>query len=263
MSGAEPPIEEADLHAYVDGHLTALRAAAVRRFLEANHHEARRVAAWSAQRDALREALAPYATSSLSREISLSGLIESRLRPRRTAWLMAAVVLFALLVGGGAGWILRDLSGPTRERLAMSLLEQQGLASHIVYASDRRHPIEVAAAERDHLAQWLSNRLDRSIAPPRLEAIGYRLIGGRLLATERGGAAALFVYEDARGQRLSLLLRPMARDLYSPQSDIRAGAVNGCAWIANGMGYAVVASLPDDELEHVADQVRQDLRGAS
>ena len=45
------------------------------------------------------------------------------------------------------------------------------------------HPIEVAATERDHLAQWLSNRLSRSVTPPALDALGYRLIGGRLLAT--------------------------------------------------------------------------------
>jgi len=41
------------------------------------------------------------------------------------------------------------------------------------------------------------------------------------------------------------------------------GGVNGCAWIADGMGYAVVASLPDDELERVADQVRKEIPGAS
>jgi anti-sigma factor RsiW len=39
--------------------------------------------------------------------------------------------------------------------------------------------------------------------------------------------------------------------------------VNGCAWIADGMGYAVVASLPDDELDSVSDQVQREVRGAS
>ena len=69
-------------------------------------------------------------------------------------------------------------------------------------------------------------------APPELDALGYRLIGGRLLATERGGAAALFMYEDARGQRLTLVLRPMARGLHAARADMNAGGLNGCAWIA-------------------------------
>ena len=145
----------------------------------------------------------------------------------------------------------------------MSLLEQKGLATHLVYAADRRHPIEVGAAERDHLAQWLSNRLSRKVSPPLLDALGYRLIGGRLLATEQGGAAALFMYEDAQGRRLSLVLRPTTRDLPAARADIRRGTVNGCARIANGMGYAVIASQPDDELDRVADQARQEFGLAS
>ena len=101
------------------------------------------------------------------------------------------------------------------------------------------------------------------MSPPLLDALGYRLIGGRLLATEQGGAAALFMYEDAKGRRLSLVLRPTTRDLPAARTDIRRGTVNGCARIANGMGYAVIASLPDDELDRVADQARQEFGLAS
>jgi len=262
MSGSELPIAEEDLHAFVDGQLTPPRRAEVQRYLDANPQEARRVATWSAQREALRDALAPYAAAPLPPELNLSRLIEERLRPRRRVWLTAASVLLALALGGTAGWMVHAPTGPTRAALAMSLLEQLGLASHVVYAADKRHPIEVPAADRDHLAQWLSNRLSRSVTPPALDALGYRLIGGRLLATEHGSAAALFMYEDAHGQRLSLVLRPMARDLHAARADMREGAVNGCAWIADGMGYAVVAALPDDTLDTIAEQVQQQVHKA-
>ncbi len=262
MSGLGLPIAEEDLHAYVDGQLAPLRRAEVQRYLDANPREARRVAAWTAQREALRDILALHSAAPLPPDLNLSRMIEQRLRPRRRVWLTAASVLLALAVGGAGGWMLRAPSVPMRDAVAMSLLEQQALTSHAVYAADKRHPIEVTAAERDHLAQWLSNRLSRSVAPPALDGLGYRLIGGRLLATEHGGAAALFIYEDTHGQRVSLVLRPMARDLRTARSDMRKGAMNGCAWIADGMGYAVVASLPDDELELVADQVRQEFHGA-
>ncbi len=265
MSGSALPIAEEDLHAFVDGQPVPLRRAEVQRYLDANPHEARRVAAWASQREALREAFALQAAAPLPPELNLSRLIEERLQrwPRRLAWLSAASVLLALIMGGAGGWMLRAPSRPSRGALAMSLLEQEGLATHLVYAADKRHPIEVGAAEPDHLAQWLSDRLSRKVSPPLLDALGYRLIGGRLLATEQGGAAALFMYEDAQGQRLSLVLRPMTRDLLAAQTDMRRGAVNGCAWIANGMGYAVIASLPDDQLDRVADQVRQEVGRAS
>jgi len=135
------------------------------------------------------------------------------------------------------------------------LLQQQAMASRTVYAVDVRHPIEVTAAEQDHLSQWLSNRLRRHVAPPDLSALGYHLLGGRLLATERGGAAALFVYDDAQGNRVSLLLRPMAPELQASRSDIAQGSLAGCTWIRGGMGYAVVAAAPDQILDQIADQI--------
>ena len=263
MSGPQPPIAEADLHAFVDNQLPSSRFAAVQRYLYANQQDARRVAAWAAQREALRQALALQAEAPLPPGLDLSRLIETRLRRRHTTWLTAASVLLALALGGAGGWLLRLPYAPDRDALALALLEQQGLATHEVYAADKRHPTEVAAVDRDHLTQWLSNRLNRKVAPPELDALGYRLIGGRLLATERGGAAALFMYEDARGRRLSLVLRPMARGLHAARADMSASGVNGCAWIANGLGYAVVAALPDEELDRVADYMRLELPAAS
>ena len=48
MSGSQPPIGEADLHAFVDNQLPSSRLAAVQRYLYANQQDARRVAAWAA-----------------------------------------------------------------------------------------------------------------------------------------------------------------------------------------------------------------------
>jgi anti-sigma factor RsiW len=256
VSGSEPPITEEDLHAYVDGQLAPIRQAAVQRYLQANPEEARRVAAWTAQRGALRAVFAAHAAAPLPHSLNLSRLIEPRLRRRRVSRLAIASALLTMVVGGGS-WLLLAPTTPERAAPAMALLQQQALATYAVYAIDRRHPIEVGADQKDHLSTWLSNRLRRTVKPPDLEALDYRLIGGRLLATEHGGAAALFMYEDSHGQRLSLMLRPMSPDLRAPTSDMRDGTVNGCAWITDGLGYAVVAALPDAELDRVADFIRQ------
>ena len=207
--------------------------------------------------------LALQAEAPLPPGLDLSRLIETRLRRRHKTWLTAASVLLALALGGAGGWLLRLPFAPDRDTRALALLEQQGLATHAVFAADKWHPVEVSAVEHDRLTQWLSHRLNRKVALPELDALGYRLIGGRLLATERGGAAALFMYGDARGQRLSLVLRPMARGLHAARADMSAGGVHGCAWIADGLGYAVVAALPDEELDRVADRVRLELPAAS
>jgi anti-sigma factor RsiW len=217
---------------------------------------ARRVATYREQRERLRAAFADVSAQPLPPELNLQRLVEARLL-RRTSpwWRFAAAVLLSLGLGGMAGWYLTAGPRPDRNALAMSVLQQQAMASHAVYTSDARHPIEVAAGDDTQLAQWLSNRLHRDVAPPDLSSLGYRLLGGRLLATERGGAAALFVYQDASGTRLSLLLRPMAPELHTGREDVARGSVNGCAWITDGMGYAVVASTTDAAVERVADQI--------
>ncbi len=257
MTAAERPISEDELHAYVDDRLGAARRLEVEHYLHAQPELARRVAAYCAQRAALRSAFAARAAEPIPPELNLTRLLESRLRQRRGWWRIAAAIVLSLGVGGAAGWYLGLPAKPDRTQLAVSLLQQEAMSSHAVYATDRRHPIEVAAAERDHLAQWLSNRLRRSVAPPDLSLAGYRLLGGRLLATERGAAAALFIYEDAQGNRLSLLMRPMAPELQAPRSDMSQSAVNGCTWIEKGIGYAVVAAMSDDALDHVAQQISQ------
>jgi anti-sigma factor RsiW len=259
VSDAARPVHEDDLHAFIDGQLAADRRTAVQRYLDANPEAARRVAAYQAQRAELRDVFLVPEAGTLPPRLDLANLLEERRSGRIARWRIAAMITLTLGIGATGGWFLHQPSVLGRNALALQLLEQEALASHVVYAADRRHPIEVGASDEAHLKQWLSNRLDRKVAPPDLSSLGFQLIGGRLLATEHGAPAALFMYDDTAGQRLSLLLRPMARDLKSPETDIAQAGINGCAWIAKGMGYAVVAALPESELDRVADKVRAEL----
>ncbi len=251
----EQPISTDELHAYVDDRLDPDRRRQVELYLSSQPELTRRVAAYRDQRDGLRAALAAGALEPIPPELNLSRLLEARLARRPAWWRIAAAVVLCLGIGGGAGWYLGTLPRQSRIEVAVSLLQQQAMASHTVYADDRRHPVELTAAEADHLSQWLSNRLRRNVAAPDLSPLGYRLLGGRLLATERGGTAALFVYDDASGARLSVLLRPMAPELDATRIDMSQGSLNGCAWIHGGLGYAVVATVSDQTLDEVADRV--------
>ena len=259
MGEVTPPIDENDLHAYIDGELEVGRRFAVERYLEENPGAARRVADYRVQRETIRAAFAARATEPLPPELSLARIIAERGRPRRMPWLVAASVALSLGLGMAGGWLLHGVPEPGRTQRAMALLEQEALASHVVYAVDLRHPVEVASTEAPHLQQWLSNRLDRMVVAPDLSALGYHLIGGRLLATERGGAAALLMYDDADHHRISVLLRPMTPTLHAAGAMIRKDGVNGRAWIANGLGVAVVAAIPERDIMPLATQIGTDL----
>ncbi len=177
----------------------------------------------------------------------------------RAAWQVAAAAVLALGLGVGGGWALW---GPTPSRAnerAMKVLMQQGFATYAVFAPDARHPIEVPATEQVHLTQWLSNRLHRPVTIPDLSQFGYSLLGGRLVATEQGGAAALIMYAGAKGDRIALLLRPMRADLESGDQVRSESSMQLCAWIRNGFGYALVGPANDTNLETAADHIRGDL----
>ncbi|MBS0562063.1 MAG: anti-sigma factor [Proteobacteria bacterium] len=257
MSGTQP-IREEDLHAYVDGQLEPARRPAVEDYLAATPAAAAKVAAYAAQRNALHAAFDARAAEPLPPELDLSRLLETRLARRRAPWRLAAASAAFLLIGAAAGWALRGATLVANEAPPMARFAQQALATHAVYAVDRRHPVEVQAAEREHLVRWLSNRLDRDASPPDLSSIGYHLIGGRLLATERGGPAALFMYENEAHVRLSVILRPMAPALHAPRTEIARGETHLCGWIDNGLGYAVVAAMPDAEIDRASDLIRKE-----
>jgi anti-sigma factor RsiW len=246
MNEVAPPIGDDDLHAYVDGQLEVGRRDAVERYLAATPEAAERVAAYQMQRQAIRAA---FAAEPPPPHLSLAGIIAQRRSRPRVSWLIAASVALAFGLGAAGGWLAHDAPGRGETQRAMALLEQQALASHIVYAADSRHPVEIAGAETPHLQEWLSSRLDRTVVAPDLSTAGYHLIGGRLLATERGGAAALLMYDDAAHRRVSVLLRPATSPkLYAPWRITHEDGVNVCAWIDDGLGVAVAAALPETDL---------------
>ena len=83
-----------------------------------------------------------------------------------------------------------------------SAVFDDAIAAHRTFSVETRHPVEVGANEEAHLVQWLSKRLGHRLIVPDLGALGFRLIGGRLLPAD-SGPAAWFMYEDGKGTRLS------------------------------------------------------------
>jgi anti-sigma factor RsiW len=67
------------------------------------------------------------------------------------------------------------------------------------------------------------------------------------------------MYDDANHHRISVLLRPMLPELHAPGAAIQKNGVNGRAWIANGLGVAVVASMPESDITPLAKEIGSDL----
>lgn len=267
MTAARPPIDDADLQAWVDGRLAPDDAARVGQALDADPDLAALAQAYRRNDEALRHAL----DAGLDEPAPAALLAAARGEPRARAgaghagarWLQAAALLAALGAGIAIGWTMRSAESPAQivapsAPAGLPLVRAATLA-HAAFVPEVRHPVEVGAADQAHLVAWLSKRLGAPLRVPDLEPLGFRLVGGRLLPDARDGVAAQFMFESAGGQRLTLFLR---RDDAGSDTAFRFAQQDALAtfyWLDRGFGYALSGELPRETMLSVATAVYRQL----
>jgi len=130
-------------------------------------------------------------------------------------------------------------------------ITEEAIAAHVIYAAEQRHAVEVPASDKDHLQTWLSNRVGLKLVAPDLVAEGFQLVGGRLLPAGQGKAAML-LYEDANGQRISLFVTADSSAKSKGTYMADADGPEAIYWLDKGYACAVVGSLPREQLAAVA-----------
>ncbi len=256
MTGPRRP-DANDLHALADGQLDPARAAEMTAAL-AELPEARCVADYQRINTGL-HALYDHVLEEPAPERLLNPPRASSWRARWAGAGYAAAALALLVVGATGGWYARDSMIKSRqEQIAMV---RPAAIAHIVYAVEKRHPVEVGADEEEHLVRWLSNRLKHQLKVPKLDTIGFKLVGGRLLPGE-SGTAAQFMYENAQGRRMTLYVRADINGLR--ETAFRYGDEGGVGvfyWIDGPMGYAITGQFGREELLGIARKVYEQLEG--
>jgi len=249
---SESQITEADLHAYVDGALPAGRTAEVEAYLAGYPEEAARVAAYREQIATLRRKFDPVLDEPLPR-----GLQVPRRFTMRLLWRCAAVLAWITL-GSVVGWHTHGYK-ITNARSEGTDWARRAAVAHVVYSPEVRHPVEVGAGEEAHLVRWLSKRLGTSLKVPHLGTLGYSLVGGRLLPGERGPVAQ-FMYQDGKGQRLTLYVRVNA-DERSETAFLFAQeqGVGVFYWLDRKLGYALSGAVDKPELLRIATAIHGQL----
>jgi anti-sigma factor RsiW len=240
---------EDDLHAFVDDRLDPERRRAVEAELAQSPEDAGRAASYREQSAALHALYDPV----------LGEPVPERLRRARASRSGARVAIAAawFVAGAALGWLAHELLAdrpPARASLA-----RQAAIAHAVYSPEVRHPVEVGAAEQEHLVNWLSKRLGAKLRAPLLTKEGYELVGGRLLPGD-SGAVAQFMYQDAKGKRLTLYVSRLAAE--NRDTAFRFSQEDKVAvfyWIDGRLGYALSGELPKPELLEIATAVYRQL----
>jgi anti-sigma factor RsiW len=139
-------------------------------------------------------------------------------------------------------------------------MARRAAVAHATYSPEVRHPVEVGADQEAHLTAWLSKRLGVPVRAPKLEHVGYSLVGGRLLPGDNGPVAH-FMYQCQMGTRVTLYVRTDAvSNRETAFRYAREGNVRVFYWVDRKMGYALSsADISKDDLNRVANAVYQQL----
>jgi len=253
------PIEEYDLHAWVDSRLTPVGNEAVEAYFAAHPELRKRWSQYAEQREELRAAFAGPAEEPIPARLRVARLMAEQRRGRHRQFARIAAAVALLIAGGIGGWGAHDLLpalNSSASAVLASAVFDDAIAAHRTFSVEVRHPVEVGANEEAHLVQWLSKRLGHQLIVPDLGALGFQLMGGRLLPAD-SGPAALFMYEDGKGTRLSCYY--LVADV-AGETEFQFREQNGISafyWVEDGLAYAIAANAPRNLLLKVAEIVYQ------
>ncbi len=245
-------LSDVEINAYADGELSGEAKEDVRLALEADE-AARGVAAW---RDLLGDRLHEAFDSILSepppaQTVRLLRPPQMWTLPRGTRRAAAAFAFAAAAacIGYVAGLQTMNSVGGTIEQVA-----QRAVGAHQVFASEIRHPVEVAGSDADHLAKWLGKRIGVSFTAPDINDAGFALVGGRLLA-EGDRPAALLMYEDSTGRRVTLYIEKWGPDGEDSMRSMVGNGLNTYYWFDSHFACAVSSNIESGKLKVVAGRL--------
>lgn len=240
---------EDELHAYVDDRLEPARRAEIQAWLAANPQQAAGVEAWRSDARRLRAALAGLGETQGAAKLDLHQ-VQQRLRQRRLRRVAsAAMLLLALGVGGLGGWQARQVT------LASDTLPMaDAVQAHRLFAGTQA--LDIQASDPEQLRQWLGRHFSRVGQLPDLAGYGFEPVGARLLSNEQG-PAALLVFQDRSGQRISLFLRsPGDRYASMPQGQRVDGQLEARYWSHGAYNFALVSAASDGRGARVGEALR-------
>ena len=265
------------INALVDGQLPATEQAETMARLASDPLSRDTLQAWQAQREALRSLHLPMLEKPVPASLLAAARHSQQGLQRMDQWWRWGGMAAAVVLAFGVGWVSHGQLGrldvssiALGQKQSVQAFMRQASVAHAVFSPEVRHPVEVTAAQQDHLVQWLSKRVGKPLKVPVLAAQGYELVGGRLLPGE-SGARAQFMFQNPAGSRVTLYLgavdgipvqvgaAPRATPAQAAFSYSTDGPVASFYWVEQGFGYALSGAVSREELMQLAQLVYQQL----
>ncbi|MCB2252335.1 anti-sigma factor [Pseudomonas chlororaphis] len=242
------PPSERDLHAYVDHQLNESDRRLLETYLSSHPQLAAQVQAWQQDAQQLRAALGGALQQPANPELD-PALIRQRLkRQSRRQLASVALLLLALGLGGLSGWQAREMT------LAGSQLPMtDALQAYRLFAEQGILPADLEVQGNAAMQAWLDRYFERAERLPDLRDAGFQAVSGRLLSTDQG-PAAMVLYADRNGHKISFYIRPPGPKNYLlPRGSRSDGELQARYWSDSGYNYAMVGPASSPVAQRLQD----------
>lgn len=247
-----PPSED-DLHAYVDHRLTPEERLQIERYLASHADIKARVQGWQADAQNLRAAFAGDLQMPVNARLSLESIRRQRRQRGASQLARAAMLVLALGIGGVGGWQMHQYSAGTGGVAPMT----DALQAYRMFAQQGIMPADFKPEHTGDLQAWLDRYFTDARRLPDLASAGFTAVGARLLSTDQG-PAAMVLYQDSEGRRVSFYVRPPGEhNGLLPRGTRRDGELQADYWSGPGYNYAMVIPVGDP----ATSQLRQVIGG--
>jgi anti-sigma factor RsiW len=244
-----PPLNDEELHAFIDGELPPDRALELDAAIAADPALSARVAAFRADTQLIGRVFGAMPDRPLPAEW-LRTIAEHRrprtaLRPRYGMALAALAAGLVLLVGGGVAY--RALIQPASDPIIA-----EALAARQDETLPERDIVAGPTSAKPALDHALAQALDANLKVPDLARMGYSLASIRIYAAARGtgGKAAELSYRNGEGRLFTLYVR---RPTGPPRVDlINRGGLRICIWQDDVMGAVMLGQMSAAEMARLA-----------
>ncbi len=248
-----PPSDQ-DLHAYVDGHLSEPEREQVAQYLAAHPEIAAQVQTWQHDAQQLRAALSGALHLAPNPHLDPAAIRHGLRRQRSRHFATAALLLIAVSLGGVGGWQARTLNFASH-MLPMA----DAVQAYRMFALKDGMARDWTASTSNNPQSWLDQQFARADRIPDLAAAGFTPVGGRMISTEQG-AAAMLVYQDPNGRKVSFYIRPPGPQHYLlARGARRDGELQADYWSSDEYNYALVTPADDEAAERVRQALGQSI----
>lgn len=249
-------LSDTDINAYVDGELDAQELAQIEAWLADHPHDAARVHAYKLMKLQLHQLYDLPKNTPLPDGVR-EALASTGVRRWLPGWRQLAAALLLVAVGGAGGWWGDNLVDQA-QRTPSNLFVNRAINAYAVYAYDSARPVEIGVNDETDYVGWLSQRLGQTIQTPDLTPAGFSLLGGRLVNDQRE-PAALFMYENDSGGRVTLYVRRSSGKLDSNFRTVAQQRKNAVYWSDSVLDYALAGEMSDNEIKIVRKAIAQSI----